>query len=225
MNALEAQLDYCLGTATPEPGRAIEVAPGVRWARMELPFALNHINVWLLRDRVAGEGGEPAREGWSIVDCGIDDAATHAAWEEVFATGLDGLPVLRVIVHPHAPRPHRLGELAVRALERAPLDQRHRLRHRPHGEQRQRRLRRAALGGVHGGARHGRRSGRGRRRRLAHQLLPQPGARGAVVVPAPARRRHVRDRHRRSARRVELPRRLRPFARAHGVPLRVDAAS
>jgi len=97
MNALEAQLDYCLGTATPEPGRTIEVAPGVRWVRMKLPFALNHINLWLLRDRVAGEGGQPAREGWSIVDCGIDNAATRAAWEEVFATGLDGLPVLRVL--------------------------------------------------------------------------------------------------------------------------------
>ena len=34
MNALEAQLDYCLGTAVPEPGRAVDVAPGVRWVRM-----------------------------------------------------------------------------------------------------------------------------------------------------------------------------------------------
>ena len=102
MNALEAQLDYCLGTATPEPGRTIEVAPGVRWVRMKLPFALNHINLWLLRDRVAGDRGEAAREGWSIVDCGIDNAATRAAWEEVFATGLDGLPVLRVLcTHMH----------------------------------------------------------------------------------------------------------------------------
>jgi glyoxylase-like metal-dependent hydrolase (beta-lactamase superfamily II) len=102
MNALESQLDYCCGTAVPEPGRAIEVAPGVRWARMALPFALNHINVWLLRDSVPGEDGAPAREGWSIVDCGIDNAATHAAWEELFASGLDGLPVLRVIVtHMH----------------------------------------------------------------------------------------------------------------------------
>ena len=102
MNALEAQLDYCLGTAVPEPGRAVDVAPGVRWVRMQLPFALNHINLWLLRDRLAGEGGGPAREGWTIVDCGIDNAATRAAWEEVFATGLDGLPVLRVIVtHMH----------------------------------------------------------------------------------------------------------------------------
>ncbi len=102
MNALESQLDYCLGTAVPEPGRAFEVASGVRWARMALPFALNHINVWLLRDSLPGEGGAPPREGWSVVDCGIDDAATRAAWERLFATGLDGLPVLRVIVtHMH----------------------------------------------------------------------------------------------------------------------------
>ncbi len=102
MNALESQLDYFLGTAIPEPGRAFEVAPGVRWARMALPFALNHVNVWMLRDSVPAEGGKPGREGWSIVDCGIDDAATRAAWTELFATGLDGLPVLRVIVtHMH----------------------------------------------------------------------------------------------------------------------------
>src|SRR4051794_36859929 len=102
MNALEAELDYCRGTVTPEPGRAIEVAPGVLWARMALPFALNHINVWLLRDSLLGEGGAPAQEGWSIVDCGIDDAATRASWEALFANALGGLPVLRVIVtHMH----------------------------------------------------------------------------------------------------------------------------
>ncbi len=32
MNELEKQLDYCLGTEMPEPGRAIDVAPGVHWA-------------------------------------------------------------------------------------------------------------------------------------------------------------------------------------------------
>ncbi len=102
MNALESQLDYCLGTAAPEPGRALEAAPGVLWARMALPFQLNHINVWLLRDQVAAGPGAAAREGWTIVDCGIDDAATRAAWKELFATALGGLPVLRVIVtHMH----------------------------------------------------------------------------------------------------------------------------
>ena len=28
--------------------RKIEVAPGIHWLRMPLPFALDHINLWLL---------------------------------------------------------------------------------------------------------------------------------------------------------------------------------
>jgi len=96
MNLLERQLDYPFGEALPERGSTIEVAPGLHWLRMGLPFALDHINLWLLRDSV----GE--RPGWTIVDSGIDDAATRDAWKNIFATRLDGLPVLRVVVtHMH----------------------------------------------------------------------------------------------------------------------------
>jgi glyoxylase-like metal-dependent hydrolase (beta-lactamase superfamily II) len=92
----ESQLHYPLGDTLPEPGRTIEVAPGVRWLRMGLPFALDHINLWLLRDELDG------REGWSIVDCGIANEATRALWEQVFEHELQGLPVLRVIcTHMH----------------------------------------------------------------------------------------------------------------------------
>ena len=102
MNALESQLDYCLGTDTPALGEAVDVAPGIKWVRMQLPFALNHVNLWLLRDELPGEGGIATRQGWTIVDCGIDNAATRAAWEQVFASALEGLPVLRVVVtHMH----------------------------------------------------------------------------------------------------------------------------
>ncbi|WP_298835278.1 MBL fold metallo-hydrolase [uncultured Piscinibacter sp.] len=97
MNPDERQLDYPFGDALPQPGTAREVAPGVRWLRMPLPFALDHINLWLLRDR-----DEAGHEGWSIVDCGISSDSTRAAWEQVFANELQGLPVLRVIVtHMH----------------------------------------------------------------------------------------------------------------------------
>lgn len=98
MNPDESQLHYPFADTLPETGRTVEVAPGVRWLRMALPFALDHINLWLLRDRDAESG----REGWAIVDCGITNDATRAAWEQVFANELDGLPVLRVIVtHMH----------------------------------------------------------------------------------------------------------------------------
>ena len=34
----------------PEPGDALELAPGLLWLRLSLPFQLAHINVWLLKD-------------------------------------------------------------------------------------------------------------------------------------------------------------------------------
>lgn len=96
MNELEHQLNYPLGEALPAPGSAIAVAPGVLWVRMRLPFALDHINLWLLRDELDG------RPGWTLVDCGLGNEETRSCWEQVFATVLDGLPVLRVIVtHMH----------------------------------------------------------------------------------------------------------------------------
>lgn len=61
----------------PPPGTTIEVAPGVLWARMPLPFRLNHVNVWLLDDG----------EGWTAVDCGIDTPETRAAWDRLAASG------------------------------------------------------------------------------------------------------------------------------------------
>ena len=79
----------------------MEVAPGVKWVRMGLPFALDHINLWLLRDRQPDSSGTLV-EGWTAVDCCIDSATTRAQWEQVFASSLEGLPILRVIVtHMH----------------------------------------------------------------------------------------------------------------------------
>jgi glyoxylase-like metal-dependent hydrolase (beta-lactamase superfamily II) len=95
-NELEKQLHYPLGDQLPEPGKTLGVAPGVKWIRMVLPFALNHINLWLLRDEIDGQAG------WSVVDCCIHSDVAKAQWEQVFANELEGLPILRVIVtHMH----------------------------------------------------------------------------------------------------------------------------
>ena len=96
MNELEQELHYPLGDALPEPGSSLEVAPGVRWIRMSLPFLLNHINLWLLRDEIDG------RQGWTAVDCCISADESKAQWERIFSTQLEGLPILRVVVtHMH----------------------------------------------------------------------------------------------------------------------------
>jgi glyoxylase-like metal-dependent hydrolase (beta-lactamase superfamily II) len=95
-SALHYPLDTSQGQTLPEPGKALQLAPGVKWIRMALPFALNHINLWLLRDCIEG------REGWTVVDCCIDRPESRAQWEEIFANELEGLPILRVIVtHMH----------------------------------------------------------------------------------------------------------------------------
>ncbi|ALM85516.1 MBL fold metallo-hydrolase [Bordetella sp. N] len=96
MNPDEHKLTYPWGDTLPEPGKAIDVADGVRWVRLPLPFALDHINVWLLRDEIDG------RAGWTVVDCGVSRDNVKALWEAVFENALDGLPVLRVLVtHMH----------------------------------------------------------------------------------------------------------------------------
>ncbi len=97
MNQSETQLHYPLADTLPESGAVLEVAPGVYWLRMTLPFALNHINLWLLEDG----------PGWTIIDCGISSEATRAAWESIFEHHLHGKPVTRVIAtHCH---PDHLG--------------------------------------------------------------------------------------------------------------------
>jgi len=89
-------LDYPFPTP-PVPGETLQVAPGVHWLRMPLPFALDHINLWLL--------AEP--DGWTLVDCGIGSAATRDLWDLHLAHTLRGRPLKRIIVtHYH---PDHLG--------------------------------------------------------------------------------------------------------------------
>ena len=67
----------------PQVGAPIEVADGVFWARMDLPYTLDHINVWLLRDG----------DGWVIVDTCVDMESSRAHWEDLFAGFMGGKPV------------------------------------------------------------------------------------------------------------------------------------
>lgn len=56
-------------------GQPSPVAPGVFWLRMPLPFALDHVNLWLLADG----------DDWTAVDTGIASEPVKAAWEAVLA--------------------------------------------------------------------------------------------------------------------------------------------
>ena len=89
----------------PLPGVAREVAAGIWWLRMPLPFALNHVNLWLCEDR----------DGWVQIDTGLGDAATRTVWERHFSTTFDGRPLIRVIAtHYHPDHFGNAGWLAAR---------------------------------------------------------------------------------------------------------------
>ena len=74
----------------PEAGSWTEIANGILWLRMPLPFELDHINLYLLRDT----------EGWVVIDSGIGTDTTKVLWEKIFAA-LDAPIVGVLITHLH----------------------------------------------------------------------------------------------------------------------------
>jgi glyoxylase-like metal-dependent hydrolase (beta-lactamase superfamily II) len=89
---MDGSLSFPVATP-PAPGETVPIAPGIYWLRMRLPFALNHINLWLLEDG----------PGWTIIDCGYALDETREAWERIFAERLGGRPVRRIIVTHYHP--------------------------------------------------------------------------------------------------------------------------
>lgn len=72
----------------PASGDGLEVAPGLYWLRLPIPFELNHINVWLLEEE----------RGFTLVDTGIDSTRTREAWEGLLKNFLRGKPVICIII-------------------------------------------------------------------------------------------------------------------------------
>ncbi|MGE0747966.1 MAG: MBL fold metallo-hydrolase [Rhodospirillales bacterium] len=80
-----------------KPGETREVAPGIHWVRMALPFALNHVNLWLMED----DGG------WTVVDSGYNNDQTRGFWKAVIERLVGSQPIRRIVVtHFH---PDHLG--------------------------------------------------------------------------------------------------------------------
>jgi glyoxylase-like metal-dependent hydrolase (beta-lactamase superfamily II) len=118
MNPQEHQLDYPWREA-PAAGTWTALRPGLHWVRMPLPFALDHINLWVLDDEIDGV------PGYTIVDSGITSDATQAAWESIFDAHFAGRRLLRQICthfHPdHVGLAHWLTAGGARARWQAPL--------------------------------------------------------------------------------------------------------
>jgi len=87
---------YPWGDALPAAGSLMTLREGLHWVRMPLPFALNHINLWVLDDALDGT------PGWTVVDGGIGSDALRELWRQVWAGPLASAPLQRMLVtHMH----------------------------------------------------------------------------------------------------------------------------
>jgi glyoxylase-like metal-dependent hydrolase (beta-lactamase superfamily II) len=72
--------------APPKMGEVIEVRPGIFWARLALPFRLDHVNIYFIEDG----------DGLALIDTGIDNAASRAAWGALLDGPLAGRKLTRI---------------------------------------------------------------------------------------------------------------------------------
>lgn len=91
--------------APPPIGTPTEIAPGLLWIRLALPFRLDHVNVYALRDG----------PGYAVFDTGIFDPATISIWTALLDGPFSDHPLTRIIVsHFHPDHAGMAGWLAER---------------------------------------------------------------------------------------------------------------
>jgi glyoxylase-like metal-dependent hydrolase (beta-lactamase superfamily II) len=96
VSAHPAPLSYPWDKAQPAFGELMTLRPGLHWVRMPMPFALNHINLWVLDDELAGS------PGWTVVDSGVATPPIREAWQTLWQGALASKPLTRMLVtHMH----------------------------------------------------------------------------------------------------------------------------
>ncbi len=76
--------------AGPAAGQSVQVLPGLFWVQMPLPFALDHVNVWLLEH----DGRQ------TIIDTGIDNSTLRGHWQTLLSRP-ESQPDTLLITHYH----------------------------------------------------------------------------------------------------------------------------
>lgn len=93
----ENGLRYPHGEEVPGGANVIKVADGIFWARIPLPWSLDHINVYLFDDG----------DHWTVIDTGAQGDTGRNTWGEIIDGFLGDKPIGRVIAtHLH---PDHLG--------------------------------------------------------------------------------------------------------------------
>ena len=73
----------------PASGQLTQVIPGIDWVRMPLPFALDHVNCWLLSDD----------KGRYLIDTGVATQETFDSWNRIVEQ--TGWPQKLLVTHFH----------------------------------------------------------------------------------------------------------------------------
>ena len=80
----------------PDVAKISEITKDVFWIRMPLQFKLDHINLWLLRDKINNQ------PGWTLIDTGLFNQNNKIIWKLIIEKYFFGLKLQRVIcTHMH----------------------------------------------------------------------------------------------------------------------------
>jgi glyoxylase-like metal-dependent hydrolase (beta-lactamase superfamily II) len=74
-------------------GEPCEIVAGLYGLRLDLPFALDHVNIWL-----CAEG-----DGWTVIDAGLADEPTRERWRDLRRGLLAERPIRRVLATHYHP--------------------------------------------------------------------------------------------------------------------------
>ena len=80
-----------LDITQPSHGTVTALAQDLYWARFDLPFRLNHINLYMI----------DTKEGWVLVDAGIQSEETSRQWQALLAGPLAHQSVAKIIITHH----------------------------------------------------------------------------------------------------------------------------
>ncbi len=76
----------------PAHGELVEMADGILWTRLPLPFRLDHVNVYLIEDG----------DGWAVLDTGVATEKCRQVWDTIIGR-LQGRPLTKIIVTHYHP--------------------------------------------------------------------------------------------------------------------------
>lgn len=79
--------------SSPATGEWVEIVPGLRWLRMPLPWELDHINLYLLKQGAS----------WVLIDAGMPGELDCQRKREIMLAATDHMPISQLLLTHHHP--------------------------------------------------------------------------------------------------------------------------